>query len=70
VVTISLIVDTLSGVILYIAPPGRVEKWIQWKVWGLTKNQWAAEECWNPGFHDAQCYRVQWFRYKTVRRLR
>jgi hypothetical protein len=42
VVTISFIVDTLSGIILYIAPPGRVEKWIQWKIWGLTKDQWAA----------------------------
>ena len=42
VVVISFVVDTLSGVILYIAPPGRVEKWIQWKIWGLTKDQWAA----------------------------
>lgn len=42
VVTISFVVDTVSGVILYIAPPGRVEKWLQWKVWGLSKDQWIA----------------------------
>ena len=42
VVTISFIVDTLSGIILYIAPPGRIANWTNWKIWGLTKEQWGA----------------------------
>jgi len=39
---ISFIVDTLSGVILYIAPPGRVANWTDWQVWGLGREQWVA----------------------------
>ena len=42
VVTISFIVDTLSGIILYISPPGRIANWSNWKIWGLTKEQWGA----------------------------
>ena len=42
VVTLSFIIDTVSGIILYIAPPGRVAHWTNWKIWGLTKDQWAA----------------------------
>jgi hypothetical protein len=40
--TISFIVDTLSGIILYIAPPGRIAHWTHWTVWGLDKEQWEA----------------------------
>lgn len=40
--TISFIVDTLSGIILYIAPPGRIANWTNWAVWGLDKGQWEA----------------------------
>lgn len=42
VVTISFIVDTLSGIILYIAPAGRIANWTNWKVWGLDKEAWGA----------------------------
>lgn len=42
VVTISFIVDTVSGVILYIAPPGRIANWTNWNVWGLDKEEWGA----------------------------
>ena len=41
-VTISFIVDTLSGIILYIAPPGRIANWTNWKVWGMSKGEWEA----------------------------
>jgi len=40
--TISFIVDTVSGIILYIAPPGRIANWTNWAVWGLDKGQWEA----------------------------
>ncbi|MBW2145939.1 MAG: DUF4405 domain-containing protein [Deltaproteobacteria bacterium] len=42
VVTISFIVDTISGIILYIAPPGRIANWTNWTVWGLDKEEWVA----------------------------
>jgi len=37
---LSFLVMTLSGVILYIAPPGRVANWSNWELWGLTKAGW------------------------------
>jgi hypothetical protein len=40
VVTISFIVDTISGIILYIAPPGRIANWTNWTVWGLNREEW------------------------------
>lgn len=42
VVIISFIVDTISGIILYIAPHGRVANWTNWNIWGLDKDEWAA----------------------------
>ncbi|MBW2064051.1 MAG: DUF4405 domain-containing protein [Deltaproteobacteria bacterium] len=42
VVTISFIVDTLSGIILYIAPAGRIANWTNWNIWGLNKGEWGA----------------------------
>lgn len=29
-----------SGIILYIAPPGRIANWTNWELIGLTKSQW------------------------------
>jgi len=42
VVAISFIVDLISGVILYISPPGRVAHWTNWTIWGLNKGDWEA----------------------------
>lgn len=42
VVTISFIADTFSGIILYIAPPGRIANWTDWKILGLDKEAWGA----------------------------
>ena len=39
---LSFVIDTVSGIILYIAPPGRIANWTNWKVWGLTKEEWGA----------------------------
>jgi hypothetical protein len=30
----------VSGVILFLAPPGRIANWTDWTLGGLTKNQW------------------------------
>ena len=38
----SFILETVSGIVLYIVPPGRVANWTNWKLWGLTKHGWAA----------------------------
>jgi len=37
---ISAIVMTVSGIILYIAPPGRIAHWSYWAMLGFTKTEW------------------------------
>jgi hypothetical protein len=39
---LALLVDTVSGVVLYITPPGRFANWTNWTLWGVTKQQWGA----------------------------
>ncbi len=33
---LSFVLETISGIVLYIVPPGRVANWTNWKIWGLT----------------------------------
>ena len=40
--TISFIVLIVSSVILYIMPPGRDAYWTDWRLWGMSKDQWGA----------------------------
>jgi hypothetical protein len=42
VVLWSFIVENVTGIVLYIVPPGRIAHWTNWKLWGFTKDQWAA----------------------------
>ena len=37
-----LLVLTISGVVLYIAPPGRYTNWVNWQVFSVTKAGWEA----------------------------
>ncbi len=37
---LSFLVLLVSGVILYVAPPGRVANWTDWRMIGLTKGDW------------------------------
>ncbi len=32
----------LTSIVLYIVPHGRVAYWVGWRLWGLSKEQWAA----------------------------
>ena len=40
--TLSFIILSLSGIVLYIMPHGRVAYWINWKIAGLSKDDWDA----------------------------
>ncbi|MCD6354134.1 MAG: DUF4405 domain-containing protein [Prolixibacteraceae bacterium] len=40
--TYSFIILFISGIILYIAPPGRYAHWVNWKIMGATKEGWQA----------------------------
>ncbi len=37
---IALVMMLVSGVVLYISPPGRVANWTDWRMLGLTKRGW------------------------------
>ena len=41
-IALSFLIMTISGIILYIAPPGRVAHWSYWGLLGLTKTEWQA----------------------------
>jgi len=40
--TIAFFVMAISGIILFIAPPGRIANWSYWSIFGLTKAEWQA----------------------------
>ncbi|HEY9163730.1 MAG TPA: DUF4405 domain-containing protein [Magnetovibrio sp.] len=40
VTTWSFVIATVTGVVLYIVPEGRVANWTIWELWGLTKGGW------------------------------
>lgn len=40
--TIAFIIMIVSGIILYISPPGRIAHWSYWSLLGLTKAEWQA----------------------------
>ena len=35
-------VSVISGIMLYVAPPGRIANWTNWQILGLSKTQWTA----------------------------
>jgi len=39
---LTMIVMTYTGIILFITPPGRIAHWSQWKILGMTKEQFAS----------------------------
>ena len=40
--TFSFIMITVTGLVLYIVPPGRVAHWIDWRIIGMSKEQWGS----------------------------
>lgn len=37
---LSFLIMTVSGVILFITPQGRIAYWLDWSFWGISKTQW------------------------------
>lgn len=37
---LTLLVDAVSGIILYLTPIGRFANWTNWTLWGLSKGDW------------------------------
>ena len=40
--TAAFFVSVLSGIMLYISPPGRLANWTNWQILGFSKTQWTA----------------------------
>ncbi len=40
--TFAFFLILLTGIILYLKPPGRIANWINWTLWGFDKHQWQA----------------------------
>jgi len=43
---ISFIGMCITGIILFVVPPGRIANWTGWTIFGLTKAQWQALHIW------------------------
>lgn len=37
-----MLILLVSGLILYVAPPGRYSHWVNWTLWGISKEEWQA----------------------------
>ncbi len=37
---LSFLIMTVSGIILFITPQGRIAYWLDWNFWGISKTQW------------------------------
>lgn len=37
-----MLILLVSGLVLYVSPPGRYAHWVTWKLWGMTKEEWQA----------------------------
>lgn len=43
---LSFVAMSITGVVLFITPPGRIAHWTGWRIWALTKDQWAGLHIW------------------------
>jgi len=44
--TLGFLLLALSGLMLFLAPPGRVANWTNWTILGLTKSEWGGVHIW------------------------
>lgn len=45
-IAVSFLVLLVTGVVLFVSPPGRVANWTNWSILGLTKKDWGALHIW------------------------
>jgi len=45
----SFVIMTVTGIVLYFAPQGRVAYWVDWHFWGIDKNDWGS-------IHTISCF--------------
>ena len=76
--TLCFIALAVTGVVLFVTPPGRVAHWTDWRLFGLTKDNWSALHIWfallfliTSGFHIWLNWRplLGYFKSKVTRRF-
>ena len=45
----SFIIMSITGIVLYFAPQGRIAYWVDWRFWGITKTDWGS-------IHTISCF--------------
>ena len=45
-VALGFLMLAVTGMVLFIAPPGRVANWTDWSILGLRKSEWGAVHIW------------------------
>jgi len=43
---LSFLAMSITGIVLFITPKGRVAHWVEWRILGLTKDQWGGLHIW------------------------
>lgn len=43
---LTFVAMSITGMVLFITPPGRIAHWTGWRIWALTKEQWAGLHIW------------------------
>ncbi len=56
----------LTGIVLFITPPGRIANWTGWTVWGLTKHQWSALHLGFSTVFIVACVLHIWLNFKPL----
>jgi len=45
----SFVIMTITGIVLYFAPQGRIASWVDWRFWGISKTDWGS-------IHTISCF--------------
>ncbi|WP_346855661.1 DUF4405 domain-containing protein [uncultured Draconibacterium sp.] len=64
--TYAMIVLLISGIMLYVSPPGRYAHWVNWTIWGFTKEEWQAiHTLFSLGFIVLSALHLIWINWRA-----
>lgn len=64
--TYIMVILLLSGIMLYVSPPGRYAHWVNWTLWGFSKEGWQGIHIiFSVGFILLSVLHLLWINWKT-----
>ena len=64
--TYIMVILLLSGIMLYVSPPGRYAHWVNWTLWGFSKEGWQGIHIiFSLGFILLSILHLLWINWKT-----